>query len=260
MFIAGGGVAGLEAAVAAAAKGHDVTVYEKSDRLGGQWIKASVPSAKQDFTTLVVWCQTQLEKMGVPVHLNTEYTAEMAKQEHPDVVFVATGSVEKTLPFPGLDGENVFKAQEILSGRKNLTGDKVVVIGGGSVGVETAAHMAQDFKDVTILEVQDKISADGEFSNNHFLFKILDEFKVASYTKAFYKNYADGTVTFTKKDKEYEIDDVTDIVIAVGSAPVNGLKDELEEEGIEVRVIGDAQNVKPGLKNIEEGYFAGLSI
>ena len=258
--IAGGGVAGLEAAVAAAAKGHDVTVYEKSDRLGGQWIKASVPSAKQDFTTLVVWCQTQLEKMGVPVHLNTEYTAEMAKQEHPDVVFVATGSVEKTLPFPGLDGENVFKAQEILSGRKNLTGDKVVVIGGGSVGVETAAHMAQDFKDVTILEVQDKISADGEFSNNHFLFKILDEFKVASYTKAFYKNYADGTVTFTKKDKEYEIDDVTDIVIAVGSAPVNGLKDELEEEGIEVRVIGDAQNVKPGLKNIEEGYFAGLSI
>ena len=260
VVIAGGGVAGLEAAVAAAAKGHDVTVYEKSDRLGGQWIKASVPSAKQDFTTLVVWCQTQLEKMGVPVHLNTEYTAEMAKQEHPDVVFVATGSVEKTLPFPGLDGENVFKAQEILSGRKNLTGDKVVVIGGGSVGVETAAHMAQDFKDVTILEVQDKISADGEFSNNHFLFKILDEFKVASYTKAFYKNYADGTVTFTKKDKEYEIDDVTDIVIAVGSAPVNGLKDELEEEGIEVRVIGDAQNVKPGLKNIEEGYFAGLSI
>lgn len=260
VVIAGGGVAGLEAAVAAAAKGHDVTVYEKSDRLGGQWIKASVPSAKQDFTTLVVWCRTQLEKMGVPIHLNTEYTAEMAKQEHPDVVFVATGSVEKTLPFPGLDGENVFKAQEILSGRKNLTGDKVVVIGGGSVGVETAAHMAQDFKDVTILEVQDKISADGEFSNNHFLFKILDEFKVASYTKAFYKNYADGTVTFTKKDKEYEIDDVTDIVIAVGSAPVNGLKDELEEEGIEVRVIGDAQNVKPGLKNIEEGYFAGLSI
>lgn len=223
-------------------------------------MKAAVPSAKQDFTTLVAWCKTQLDKRNVSICLNTEYSKEMAEQNKPDLVLIATGSQEKTLSFPGLDGKNVFKAQEILSGKKNLTGNKVVVVGGGSVGVETAAHMAQDFKDVTILEVRDKISADGEFSNNHFLFKILDEFKVQSYTKAFYQNYVDGTVTFKKKDKIYEIDDVTDIVLAVGSAPVNGLKDELEPLGIEVKVIGDACNVKPGLKNIEEGYFTGLSI
>ncbi len=260
VVVVGAGVAGLEAAVAAAQKGHSVTIYEKSDKIGGQWLKAAVPSAKQDFTTLITWCKTQLEKRNVPIYLNTEYTKEMAEANKPDVVLVATGSKEKTLPFPGLDGENVFKAQEILSGKKNLTGDKVVVVGGGSVGVETAAHMAQDFKDVTILEVRDRISADGEFSNNHFLFKILDEFKVQSYTKAFYQNFENGTVTFKKKDKLYEIDDVTDIVLAVGSAPVNGLKDELEPLGIDVKVIGDACKVKPGLKNIEEGYFAGLSL
>lgn len=260
VVIAGGGIAGLEAAVAAAKKGHHVCIYEKSDTLGGQWLKAAVPSAKQDFTTLVSWCKIQLEKMGVPIYLNTEYTSEMAQKDKPDVVLVATGSIEKTLPLPGLDGPHVLKAQEILSGKKNTTGNKVVVIGGGSVGVETAAHMAQDFKDVTILEVRDQISADGEFSNNYFLFKILDEFKVKSYTKAFYQGYVDGTVTFKKKDQYYEIDDVTDIVLAVGSAPVQTLKDELEPMGIDVRLIGDASQVKPGLKNIEEGFFAGLNI
>ena len=260
VVVVGGGVAGLEAAVAAAKKGHYVSVYEKSGKIGGQWLKAAVPSAKQDFATLVTWCRTQLEKLDVPVYLNTEYTKEMAEETKPDAVIIATGSVEKTLPFPGLDGPNVFKAQEILSGEKNLTGDKVVVVGGGSVGVETAAHMAQDFKDVTILEVRDKISADGEFSNNYFLFRILDEFKVKSYTKAFYQNYVDGTVTFKQKDKIYEIDDVTDIVLAVGSAPINGLKDELEPLGVEVKVVGDAFEVKPGLKNIEQGFFAGLEI
>ena len=77
VVIAGGGSAGLEAAVAAAKKGHHVCIYEKSDTLGGQWLKAAVPSAKQDFTTLVSWCKIQLEKMGVPIYLNTEYTSEI---------------------------------------------------------------------------------------------------------------------------------------------------------------------------------------
>ena len=66
------------------------------------------------------------------------------------------------------------------------TKKKVVVIGGGSVGVETAVHMAQDFKDVSILEVRDRISADGEFSNNYFMFRLMDEYKVKSYAKAFF--------------------------------------------------------------------------
>ena len=259
VVVIGGGVAGCEAAVAAARKGHKVTVYEKEGRLGGQWILASVPSAKQDFTTLISWQNKQLEKLGVTVKLNEAFTLETARQIRPDLVILATGSKEKTLALPGLDGDNVFKAQEILSGKKNLTGNKAVVIGGGSVGVETAAHMAQDFKKVTILEVKDEISSDGEFSNNHFLFKILDQFKVDYHTKAFYQDFRDGTVTYKKKDRIYEIDDVTDIVIAVGSDPVNNLRDGLVSMGLEVKVIGDAAGVKPGLKNIEEGFFAGLN-
>ena len=260
VIIVGGGVSGCEAAVAAAMKGHHVKVYEKQDHLGGQWKLASVPSAKQDFTTLLQWQQVQMRKYGVEVFLNTEYTADMAKAEKPDVIVLSSGSTEKTLPFPGLDGDNVFKAQEILSGRKNTTGDNVVVIGGGSVGVETAAHLAQDFKQVTILEVRDKISMDGEFSNNYFMFKLLDEKKVQSYTKAFYQNFENGVVTFKQRDELHKIYDVTDIVLSVGSAPNSALADELSALGIETKVIGDASAVKPGLKNIEESFYLGLSL
>ncbi|MCH5351972.1 MAG: NAD-binding protein, partial [Acutalibacter sp.] len=81
IIVVGGGISGCEAAIGAASKGHKVTVYEKSGRIGGQWLLAAVPPSKQDFTTLVAWQKTQMEKLGVQVVLNTEYTAEMAKQD-----------------------------------------------------------------------------------------------------------------------------------------------------------------------------------
>lgn len=258
--VVGGGIAGCEAAVSAAMKGHEVTLYEASDHLGGQWKLAAVPTAKQDFTTLLMWLKRQMEKQNVRIHLNTPYTAETAEAEKPDVILYTAGSTERTLKGKGLEGEHIFKAQEILSGRKNTTGNKVVVIGGGSVGVETAVHMAQDFKDVTILEVRDRISADGEFSNNYFLFRHMKEYNVQAYAKAFFESFEDGVVTFRQNDEIKKIYDVTDIVISVGSIPNNALAEELKDKGFDVRVCGDASGVKPGLKNIEEGYFLGLSI
>ena len=258
--VIGGGVAGCEAAMSAAMKGHNVTLYEASDHLGGQWKLAAVPSAKQDFTTLLIWLKRQLAKYNVTINLNTPYSLKTAEEEKPDVIVYACGSTERMLKGKGLEGDNIFKAQEILSGRKNLTGNKAVVIGGGSVGVETAVHMAQDFKDVTILEVRDRISADGEFSNNHFLFKAMDEYKVDAYAKAFFESYENGTVTFRQNDEVKKIYDVTDIVISIGSVPNTALADELKAKGFDVRITGDSEKVKPGLKNIEEAYFLGLSL
>lgn len=258
--VVGAGVSGCEAAITAARKGHKVTVYEKNGKIGGQWLLAAVPPAKQDFTTLVTWQKRQMEKLGVEVKLNTEYTAQMAQEDHPDLIVIAAGSREKMLPLPGLDAGNVFRAQEILSGRKTLTGKNVVVIGGGSVGVETAAHVAQDYKHVSILEVREGISLDGEYSNNYFLFKILDEFKVDVHTKAFFQKFENGTVTYKYKDKEYEIDDVSDIIVAVGSSSNQDLYEELKDTGIETVLIGDAKDVKQGIKNIEESYYLGWTL
>lgn len=96
--------------------------------------------------------------------------------------------------------------------------------------------------------------------DKHINNSVLDEFKVQHYTGAFYQNYQDGVVTFRQRDEIHKIYDVTDIVMAVGSAPAADLREKLESLGIEVRTVGDADKVKPGLKNIEEGFFTGLNI
>ena len=108
--------------------------------------------------------------------------------------------------------------------------------------------------------MREGISLDGEFSNNYFMFRLLDEKKVQSYCNAYYQNWENGTVTFKQRDEIHKIYDVTDIVLSVGSASNNSLKEEFEALGIETKVIGDALNVKPGLKNIEESFWLGLSL
>jgi 2,4-dienoyl-CoA reductase-like NADH-dependent reductase (Old Yellow Enzyme family)/thioredoxin reductase len=258
--IVGAGISGCETAITAARKGHKVTVYEKDSQIGGQWLLAAVPPSKQDFTTLVAWQKHQMDKLGVEVKLNTKYTLTIAKEEKPDVIVIATGSQEKMLSLKGLDGENVFKAQDILSGRKTLSGNNVLVLGGGSVGVETAAHVVQDFKKVSILEVREDIAIDGEYSNNYFLFKILDESKVQVHTKSFFQSYENGIVTYKYKDKDYTIDDVSDIIVAVGSASNRELAEELKDAGIEVIMVGDAKDVKQGINNLDESYYLGWSL
>ncbi|HJC32492.1 MAG TPA: hypothetical protein H9934_10250 [Candidatus Anaerobutyricum faecale] len=113
---------------------------------------------------------------------------------------------------------------------------------------------------MSILEVRDGISLDGEYSNNYFLFKILDEFKVDVHTKAFFQNYDGETVTYKYKDKEYEIDDVSDIIVAVGSSSNQDLYEALKDTGIRTVLTGDAKDVKQGIRNIEESYYLGWSL
>src|SRR5699024_9242748 len=86
VFVIGGGVSGCEAAIMAAMKGHKVTLAEKSDRLGGQWIPASVPIGKSEFTSFLIWQKHQLEKLGVEVLLNADVDKEFIEAHHPDVV------------------------------------------------------------------------------------------------------------------------------------------------------------------------------
>jgi hypothetical protein len=88
----------------------------------------------------------------------------------------------------------------------------------------------------------------------------MDEYKVDAYAKAFFESYENGTVTFRQNDEVKKIYDVTDIVISIGSVPNTALADELKAKGFDVRITGDSEKVKPGLKNIEEAYFLGLSL
>lgn len=160
VMIVGGGVAGMEASRVATLRGHEVSLYEKTDKLGGHVIEASVPSFKEDDGRLLNWYSRELGNLGIEIHLNTEVTPELARGKDPDIVIVATGSKPILLNVPGVDKEKVITASDLLLGKKQ-PGEKVVVVGGGKVGCETALWLAQQSKKVTLIEKLNDLMATG---------------------------------------------------------------------------------------------------
>ena len=130
----------MEAAVIAAGKGHSVTLYEMSDHLGGNVIPGSKPPYKSEMMAVVEYLTHMLKKYQVTVKLNTKMDMDKLNDEKADVVIVATGSLPIVPQIPGIDLDYVVSAEDVLLGNKSL-GSKVVVIGGGSVGVETAEFL-----------------------------------------------------------------------------------------------------------------------
>ena len=162
VVVIGGGPAGMEAARTAAGRGHEVVLFEKESRLGGALSKASALPFKQDMKTYLDWAErTTMEMPGLDVRLSTEPTVEAIKAERPDVLIIAVGS-SPTLPgLPGIDGENVVWASDVHMDGVEI-GDQVIVAGAGMVGCETALHLAQKGKCVTLIDMLplDRIALD----------------------------------------------------------------------------------------------------
>lgn len=115
IYVAGGGVAGCEAAIVAAAGGHHVTLFEKNDRLGGQWLLAAAPIGKSEFASFIKWQKEQLKALGVTIHLQKAVTADILQKDKPDVLVIATGSHPAIAPIKGVEqpwgvtGHDIFK-------------------------------------------------------------------------------------------------------------------------------------------------------
>ncbi len=160
VIVVGGGPAGMEAARIASLRGHHVTLVEKRDKLGGNLTVATVPPLKQpDIGKVISYLSRQVELCGVQVKLNQEATPEFIAQSKPDAVIVATGASALIPDIPGVEGKNVVTALDVLTGAKE-TGERVVIIGGGMIGCETAEFLAEKGNKVTILEMLDRIGND----------------------------------------------------------------------------------------------------
>ena len=256
VMVIGAGPAGMEAAIAAAKCGHNVTVYDKEKWAGGQYRIASIPPGKGEITAFLCWQMHELKKLNVPVVLQTEVTKEMVLRERPDVVIAATGVVP-IIPrkIPGIvENKNVVISQDVLLGNVN-TGDRCVVIGGGLVGAETANLLASLFKKVTVVEMKDGIAMDEAPAPRKDLLRDMQNNGVRFCTETSVQEVTDHSVIVSGKVNE-EIPADT-VVLAIGRVPDITLANELKEVGIDVKVIGDA--LKPGLAGaaIREGYLVG---
>lgn len=259
VIVAGGGVSGCEAAIISAARGHKVTLIEKSDRLGGQWIPASVPIGKAEFTSFLCWQKAMLKKLNVQVLLNTEADEELLKLYDPEVVIAATGSSPLIPKFKGYDQDFVVTAHDVLLGRAEV-GKRVAVVGGGLVGAETADMLSLQCEKVSVIEMMPEIMRDGEPSPSRYIKERFKKYGVDVYTSMKLTEIGDHKIFAEKDGQQIVIDDVDSVIIAVGVRKNASLDDALEKLECQVIRVGDANGVKNGYLGIREGYEAGLNI
>lgn len=257
VMVIGAGPAGLEAAISAASCGHKVKVYEKNRWAGGQFRLGAVPPSKGEIINFINWQLNELNKLGVSVNYNTEVTLDMVKAEKPDVIIAATGAEPIIPKIPGVDKANVVTAHDVLSGAVN-TGGRVVVVGGGCVGAETANHLASYLKSVTLVEMLGQIATDEIVVPRWDLLKDLEENNVRICTNTTVEEIKDGAVKVKGAVNE-EIPADT-VVLAVGAKSVNRLANTLKAEGYDVRVIGDASKVGLVDESIAQGFDLGRAL
>jgi len=259
VFIAGAGPAGMEAAMVAAKRGHEVHLFEKADRLGGQFYTASIPPSKGEIAGFIVWQRKQLEENHVSVHLNTKLTEEIVNEQKPDIVVLATGSAPVSPNLPGVKRANVVTAHEVLEGKTDV-GRRVAVIGGGMVGSETANHLANHGKEVSIIEMLPEIATDVNARSKPFLLKDLTEHSVRLYLNSTVKEVLADGLRIEKEGREEEIGPFDTVILAVGLEPCNELRSKLEGKVSRLITIGDAVSPRKALEAIAEGYLAGLEV
>ncbi len=258
VVVVGGGPAGLEAARAAAVRGHAVSLYETRPSLGGQFNAAAFPPYKGEVTSYVSWARTELAQLGVDVRLETTFTRTMAEGLKPDSIIIAAGSVPMVPDVPGIRGANVVLAQDVLTGRREPA-KSVVVLGGGLVGLETAVHLGWLGRKVTILEKVDRLAPDVVSGVLPALLQLLDHYGVRTVLQAEVVEVSAGGVTaeVNGERKDYPGDMV---VLALGMNRENSLVGELKGAAEQVLTAGDAVKPRQALQATREGFVAGLSV
>ncbi|SHI18739.1 2-enoate reductase [Sporobacter termitidis DSM 10068] len=251
--VIGGGIGGMEAARLLTMRGHDVTLYEKSGRLGGVFVAAAAPDFKEHDKALIQWYGRQLKKLGVTVSLNTEITAAQLAGLNADEIIVATGSVPKKLPVPGFDGINTIEAVDYLMGKKQA-GNTVAIIGGGLTGCEIAYDLALKGKKAVIVEMQDDILKIMGLSaaNSEMLREIVRYYGIDVYTSAALSEIRDNGV-LVKMETGAQFIPADSVILSVGYTsyvPFDG--DALP--GGKVHVLGDAAKVGNLMTVINQAY------
>jgi len=257
--IIGGGPAGLEAAWIAAARGHHITLYEKSSALGGQYRIAAIPPFKQDIARAISYYVHMCQKNGVSLRMGTEATAGEIIAEKPDAVIIATGS-EPIIPgVRGIGSSRVATAWDILEGKKQA-GNKVLIVGGGMVGCEVADFLGEHLHHVTLIEMLPEIAGDVPLAVGYFLMRRLNEYGVRIETETSVIEFLKDGAIVSKNGKQSRLEGFDSIVLALGTKSANRLKEQLENESFELYVIGDAHAPRQAIHAIEEGARVALRI
>ena len=235
--IIGGGIGGMEAAIVCAQRGHTVTLYEKSDVLGGVFIAAAAPSFKEKDRDLIAWYNREIKKYpSITVKMNTE--VKDVASVGADEVIVATGSVANKIPVKGA-AEYGIEAVDYLLGKKEV-GENVVVVGGGLTGCEIAYDLYLQGKKPVIVEMQDDlITTPGvALANTSFLRDFFKANKVPVYLESRTTEITDSSVSVATKDGKTVSVPADSVILSVGYKPA-----PIAPKAKHVHILGDAFKV-----------------
>lgn len=285
--IIGGGVAGLEAARILTLRGHKVLLFEEKDKFGGQVLVSAKAPAREDFLSLIKYYEWQMHILKVKTFFNTKATPEMILDYQPDAVVLATGALPVQPDVTGVDLHHVVNAWDVMAGKIKL-GKQVLIVGGGSVGVETALFVAQygavnaeaavflaqwgvfparkainltlAGKTPVVIEAKPKIASDIGPSRRWVIMQRLKAHHVTLVKNATLKKIvAEGALVDTGTGGT-ELFPADTVILATGSKPNNELQNELENKISEVYVIGDCKLPRKMSDAIKEGFEVGMKI
>jgi 2-enoate reductase len=256
ILIVGGGAAGMEAARVSALRGHRVTLFEKAKALGGHLLEASIPSFKKDVGRLLEWYRRELEILKVDIQLGTEASPELISREMPDAVILATGSKPVVPDVPGIREEKVATAIDLLLGKKNA-GEKVIVLGGGLIGCETALWLVQQGKKVTLVEMLGELMIAGipvQHMNRLMMLNLLKLHCVEVITHSSLLEVSDEGAILMDKDFRRKRIPADTIALAIGLKPEQELYQSLMGKTPNLYLIGDSRDARNIMNAIWDAY------
>ncbi len=276
VLVAGGGPAGLQAAWTAAQRGHRVSLYERGDRLGGQYRLAALGESKQELTRVIQYLERGVRRAGVEVHLDAEVGPEQLQKGAFEVLVVATGSEPCRPDWSGAPGRTnkggafapeVLCALDVLDGLAPWPAGRVLVAGGGTVGCELAELLACRGENpemastaVTLVEAREGVGLEMFSEARTLLLRRLRSRGVTILASTTIEGLSPEGVIVQDAGGRRTLSGFDAVVLALGARPLDCLSAAGRELGLSVHVIGDARQPRQALEAIAEGFEAGLAI
>lgn len=245
VVVVGAGPSGLEAAVTAAQRGYEVTVFEEEAKIGGQLNYAAKPPGKEKIRWLIEFYENALKELGVNLCLNHFLAPEQLAQIHADAVILATGS-EPVMPrsIPGLEADNVYAPPAVLTGEVDLSGKKVVVIGSGMTGIETTHLLAAQGCKLDLFEMMPEIGPGIYFQNLMDIMPKLAAHKVGLYPSHTLLEIQGNIAAFKREDgSRFEVE-AEAFVVSLGTRPLSKYTEAVQALIPQAITVGDTK--KPG--------------
>ncbi|MDB9822447.1 FAD-dependent oxidoreductase [Deltaproteobacteria bacterium] len=259
VMVIGGGPGGMYAAITAAERGHNVTIIEKTDSLGGILKFADTDTYKEDLRRFKNSLISRIGKQNIDVKLSTEATTELVEKENPDVLIVAIGSQPIVPDIPGISGSNVMHALDTYWEPEKV-GKKVVMIGGGLVGCETGLHLAALGKSITLVEMMKKLAVDATESYRIAVFDKMEDI-IEYHTETKCTEITPSGIKVINKDGSEGFITADTIVYAVGMRADNDTAFRLcEAASKQYFLVGDCLSPGKVKQAVHEGYHAAMDI